>query len=104
MPVPAFCLTMLHTQEAESSLYAIVSKSLLGLGLLAGGNSRVAIRYTGQAARLGDARCRAPREYIVPADGEPVLVAVEVRHDGELGVGEVALLDQHLGAHARVDA
>lgn len=98
---------MLHTQEAASSLYILCHcQQTTPFSSWEGGvkNSRIAIRDTSQASRLSNPRRRAPREDIIPAHGEPVLVAVKVRHDGQLGVGKVALLDQHLRAHARVDA
>lgn len=63
---------------------------------------RVAIRWR-QGADLGDSG-RAIEVDVVPVNRISGLVTVEVGDDGELGGGEVVLLDQHLGAHSAVDA
>lgn len=64
-------------------------------------NIRVAVRDA-RGAGLRDSG-RAVLEDVVSLGGVSIGIAVEVGDDGELGGREVALLDQHLGAHADVD-
>lgn len=52
---------------------------------------------------LGDVS-RATHEDVVLRHGITLFVAIQVCRDSKLGVGEVALLDKDLGAHARVDS
>lgn len=47
---------------------------------------------------------RAIGENVVRAGSETFLIRVEVSNDSERDVAEVALLNQDLGTHARVDA
>lgn len=100
-PVPALALTRSQIHDAGSSL-GCVSVSSQSRRLYIRAYLRVAIWWC-QASHQGDLLSAVVKD-VISVDGVAVLVTVDIRNNGEVGIQEVVLLGKYLRAHAGVDS